>query len=203
MRGRLRACPYGELVPRLTGRGTLLDIGCGYGHLAWFLAETLPGLRCYGIDIDERKIRLARESARRGEPGIRKARGPEFEAGAPADFPGWPGRFGNIVFLDVLYLMPWEMQVSLLDWALARLAPDPGSVLVIKSMDAPEGLSGWRALAQEWIMVEVLGRTRSSGTLRGAKGPEAYAAFARERGFQSRLDRLGTFNPSYFLTMHR
>lgn len=196
MRGRLRVCPYPDLVPHLTGTGTLLDIGCGFGHLAWFLAEALPGLRYYGTDIDERKISLAR-----GCPNL--AGGPEFRTGASADFTDWPAHYGNIVLLDVLYLMPWEMQVALLDWALGRLSPDPGSALVIKSMEFPEGFSGWRAVAQEWVMVKLLGRTRSSGTLLGARDPAVYEAFARERGFQSRLERLGTFNPSYFLSMRR
>jgi SAM-dependent methyltransferase len=199
MRGRIRLCPYDALPARLTGADTVLDIGCGFGHLAWYLASARPGLRYFGCDIDERKIRLAEGSARGG-------RGPAFravDAAAEGALAGWPAAFGNIVILDVLYLLPWEAQARLLDWALARLSPEPGSALLIKSMEAPEGISGARALAEEWIMVHLLRRTRSSGTLRGARPASAYVDFARDRGWAAESADLGTWNPSYLVRMHR
>jgi hypothetical protein len=45
MRGRIRLCPYDALPRHLTGEDSLLDIGCGFGHLAWYLASAKPGLR--------------------------------------------------------------------------------------------------------------------------------------------------------------
>lgn len=198
MRGRLRLCPYERLTPHLTGSGSVLDIGCGFGHLAWFLREAAPSLRYFGSDIDERKIRLARACPAREWVDM-----PEFRAGDDRELSGWPGRFGNIVLLDVLYLLPWDAQVSLLDWALGRLEDAPGSALVIKSMEKAEGWSGARAVAEEWIMVHLLRRTRSSGTLLGARPASAYADFARERGWRSECEDLGTFNPSYLLRIHR
>ena len=197
MRGRLQLCPYDALLSHLRGKASVLDIGCGFGHFAWYLAEKMPSLDYHGTDIDARKVDLALGCSL--PEGLR----PRFRAGEAADIPDLPKEFGNIVILDVLYLLPWEAQVRLLDWALGRLAPGPDSSLVLKNMDAAEGFSGWRTLAEEWVMVHLFKRTRSSGTLLGARPAGDYAAFARDRGFRSEVEELPTFNPSFILRIHR
>lgn len=207
MRARLALCPYAALDKHLQGEGSVLDVGCGFGHLAWYLAEAMPELEYFGSDIDERKIALASRCPA-GPPGAEAStaggrRAPRFRAGDVRAFSDWRGPFGNIVFLDVLYLLPWDAQAALLEWALSRLAPGTKSSLVLKSMDEPEGISGLRALAEEWIMVNLLGRTRSSGTIRGARGPESYLTLAQRLGFTAEVEDLGTYNPSYILRMHR
>jgi SAM-dependent methyltransferase len=198
MRGRLHLCPYDALLKHLTGSGGVLDIGCGFGHFAWYLAERKPGFAYYGSDIDGRKVELARAC-----PATGVFPAPVFRAGDAAAMGDWPASFGNIVLIDVLYLMPWEMQSGLLEWALGKLAPGAESALVIKSMDAPAGFSGWRALAEEWVMVHVLRRTRSSGTLLGARPAEAYRDFASARGFRCEVETLPTFNPTFIARIHR
>jgi SAM-dependent methyltransferase len=211
MRGRLRLCPYPALLRHLTGGGSVLDIGCGFGHLAWFLAEARPDLAYFGADVDPAKIALAQGclSGAVG-PSAPAAAGsppsPSFRLGVVTEPPttaGWPATFGNMALLDVLYLLPWEAQARLLDWALSRLAPAPGSALVIKSMEEARGLPGIRALAEEWAMVHLLRRTRHSGTITGARPASAYAEFARSRGFRSEVEDLDTFNPSYYIRIHR
>jgi SAM-dependent methyltransferase len=201
MRGRLRLCPYDRLTRHLTGPESLLDVGCGFGHLAWHLAATQPGLRYYGTDIDARKVALARGSLPQGGRG--PAANPEFRLGDATDLPGLPETFGNIVFLDVLYLMPWDAQKRMIEWALGRLAPGPDSAVVIKTMEEAKGFSGFRAVAEEWIMVRLLRRTLSSGALNGARPAEDYLAFARGLGFRGEVESLGTFNPSTILRFHR
>jgi 2-polyprenyl-3-methyl-5-hydroxy-6-metoxy-1,4-benzoquinol methylase len=199
MRGRLRLCPYDRLLPHLTGPENLLDVGCGFGHLAWYLAAEKPGLRYHGTDIDFRKIEIAKGSPAR--PGSSLA--PEFRLGDARELSGLPERFGNIVFLDVLYLMPWDMQKRMLEWAFSRLAPGPESAVVIKTMDKAQGFSGFRAVAEEWIMVRVLRRTVSSGALNGARALSDYLNYALSLGFQGETESLGTFNPSTILRFHR
>lgn len=196
MRGRLRLCPYDLLLPGLTGRGTLLDVGCGFGHLAWYLRQARPDLEYVGADIDTRKIDLAQGSAA-------ATGGPRFLLGDVRFLSDLPETFGNIVFLDVLYLMPWELQKEMLAWALGCLAPDPGSAVVVKTMDEAKGFPGFRAVAEEWIMVKALRRTVSSGALNGARDASAYLDFAASLGFRGESKPLGTFNPSSVLRFTR
>lgn len=197
MRGRLALCPYEALLRHLTGPESLLDVGCGFGHLAWYLESGGKGLRYFGTDIDARKIALAKGSLAHGSGN------PDFRMGDARGISDLPERFGNIVFLDVLYLMPWEMQKSMMEWALGRLAPGPESVLIIKTMDQAEGFSGFRAVTEEWIMVRLLRRTVSSGALNGARPAPDYLDFARGLGFQGERESLGTFNPSSILSFRR
>lgn len=218
LRGRLHLCPYDKLLKHLTGPGNLLDVGCGFGHLAWFLNETGSRLKYYGTDIDERKIAVARASlhaAHANGPTIDRQsidqasidlsviEQPAFFPGDARDAAGLPERFGNILFLDVIYLMPWELQTRMLAWAMDRLASGPDSVILVKTLDEARGFSGFRAVAEEWVMVRVLKRTRDSGALNGMRPFPEYAAFARERGFRCVIDPLGTFNPSSILRFSR
>src|SRR5262245_28902918 len=59
LRSRVHLCPYDALLKHLNGPDHLLDVRCGCGHLAWYLAEMGSPLRYYGSDIDKRKIDLA------------------------------------------------------------------------------------------------------------------------------------------------
>jgi SAM-dependent methyltransferase len=211
MRGRLKLCPYERLDRHLTGPGTLLDVGCGFGHLAWHLVAVKPDLRYYGTDVDARKIALAqscpqstpRVAIRSGTKAVAPLPSPYFRLGDAMTLSGLPETFGNIVFLDVLYLMPWAAQQRMLAWALGRLAPGPDSAVVIKTMDKAEGVSGFRAVAEEWIMVSLLRRTVSSGTLNGARSTGDYLDFANSMGFKGEAEALGTFNPSTIIRFHR
>jgi SAM-dependent methyltransferase len=198
MRGRLKLCPYDKLDRHLTGAGNLLDVGCGFGHFAWHLASVNPDLRYFGTDIDGRKIALAQGSVSSNDGSL-----PQFQLGDASTLPDLPERFGNIVFLDVLYLLPWEAQKSLMAWALGRLAPGPTSAMVIKTMEQARGFSGFRAVAEEWIMVSLLRRTMSSGALNGARPASDYLDFAHVHGFKCEVEDLGTFNPSTVMRFHR
>ena len=197
MRGRLKLCPYERLDRHLTGHGALLDVGCGFGHLAWHLAAARPDLRYFGTDVDARKIALAH--ACRSDAVLK----PDFRLGDAMTLSDLPETFGNIVFLDVLYLMPWEAQQRMLAWALGRLSPGPDSAVVIKTMDKAEGVSGFRAVAEEWIMVSLLRRTLSSGALNGARATGDYLEFGRSLGFQAEAEAMGTFNPSTIIRFRR
>lgn len=206
MRGRLKLCPYEKLDRHLTGAGNLLDIGCGFGHFAWHLATIKPELRYYGTDIDGRKVALALGSSEANNSKTGGASGeikPAFRLGDASTLKELPEQFGNIVFLDVLYLLPWDAQKRLMAWALGRLAPGPDSAMVIKTMEQAQGFSGFRAVAEEWIMVSLLRRTMSSGALNGARPASDYLDFARGLGFQGEVEDLGTFNPSTVMRFHR
>jgi SAM-dependent methyltransferase len=205
MRGRLDLCPYDALLPFFTGSDSVLDVGCGFGHLAWHLSRHRPDLRYYGTDIDARKVALAESSLRadadRGDPPASAK--PSFFLGDARIIRGLPGAFGNITFLDVLYLLPWESQQEMIRWALGRLKDAPGSSVIIKTMDEAKGFAGFRAVAEEWIMVRMLRRTLSSGALNGARPAADYLAFAGSLGFRGEAHPLGTFNPSTLIRLAR
>lgn len=198
LRGRLHLCPYDKILKHLTGPDDILDVGCGFGHQAWILVESGSRLKYYGTDIDERKISVALASLNPADPDR-----PVFIAGDALSAPGLPERFGNIVFLDVIYLMPWELQKRMLEWAMGRLAPGIDSVILVKTWDEPKGFSGFRALAEEWIMVRLLRRTRASGALNGMRPFPEYVAFAAKHGFRCAIESLGTYNPSSLLRFTR
>jgi hypothetical protein len=75
--------------------------------------------------------------------------------------------------------------------------------MVIKTMEQARGFSGFRAVAEEWIMVSLLRRTMSSGALNGARPASDYLEFARGLGFKGEVEDLGTFNPSTVMRFHR
>jgi len=129
-KGKMNGDPaYARVLELLTSEGTLVDVGCGEGHLLALAHETHPGLRLWGIDHDEARIATGRAAL--GEDAalhVGDARG--------ADLPDAT----VIAVLDVLHYMPLEEQ----DATLTRLvdALVPGGTLLIR--DGESG-AGWRS----------------------------------------------------------
>ncbi len=214
MRGRLKLCPYDALLKHLEGWKkdqssnpadevekpiSILDIGCGFGHFGWYLKNMHLPLKYLGVDIDSRKIALAKGSLTEQEkiPKENSVHKPlEFIFGNCSEIISNDTRFQNIVILDVIYLLPWDLQVQLIEWCLLHLDPNCKSALVIKTMDVAEGWVGWRTVAEEWIMVHLLRRTQSSGTINGIKPFQNYVDVFNRLGFNCEIENLPTWNPS-------
>lgn len=116
---RFRSAPWDRVLSALEAEGTLLDVGCGPGLLAYLLErEGFPG-RYLGVDPDERKIARARRwlpaSARR-----------EFRAGRVDEVE--ERGFSRVAMIDVLYLVAEAARGPLVTAAASRLAP--GGLLV-------------------------------------------------------------------------
>ncbi|KAI1112546.1 S-adenosyl-L-methionine-dependent methyltransferase [Nemania sp. NC0429] len=79
-------------LPRRSGGARVLDAGCGYGHVARYMAR--KGLRVTGIDVVERHLRKARETAAKemeaGRNGKGRGKG-EAEAEGEAEGEGEVG----------------------------------------------------------------------------------------------------------------
>src|SRR5262245_53062895 len=61
--------PFTALTAALPERGTLVDVGCGYGLLPFAWALAAPNARVLGFDPDAERIRQARAVADRA--GVR------------------------------------------------------------------------------------------------------------------------------------
>ncbi len=123
------SAPLPALEALVPPRGRVLDVGCGRGLIASYLALAAPGREVTGIDIDPRKIRVAETAS-----GSVTAAGGSvtFRCGDGSELP--PGPFDAIVFAEMLYLLSVDHRHDLLERAVASLAP--GGILVVKEVDA-------------------------------------------------------------------
>jgi len=133
-------------VPR---HGFIVDLGCGHGLFANLLAESGPNRRILGIDVDERKIAVARGTIE-GRESLR------FEVGdiVHEDVP----KCDAVTIVDVLYLLPPDDQEAVLRKAAAALVEN--APLVVKAQE--RALTPRYALtyAQE-LVTTALGVTRA------------------------------------------
>lgn len=136
-------------VPR---QGFVVELGCGHGLFSCVLREASDARRVLGLDIDERKIAVARGAAG-GTEGLR------FEV---ADVVHEPiPRCDAIAVADVLYLMPFEVQEQVLRNAASALAE--GAPLVVKAQERRADPRFALTYLQEAVSVS-LGFTRGGGT---------------------------------------
>lgn len=145
---RLASAPWERVLEALEPEGSVLDVGCGPGLLAWHLARSAFAGTYLGIDPDARKVERARRWLPEGE-----AR--RFRAQRIDDVP--ERGFARAAIVDVLYLVPEGSRAALVSGAAARLAPR-GLLLALTSGGGPR----WkRALdrAQERVAVAT-GMTR-------------------------------------------
>jgi SAM-dependent methyltransferase len=169
---RLSWCPYDEISELLPDKGIHLDIGCGYGHFLVYLAQIKPKLALIGCDPDRRKIGIAKTSSPARDGRILFCE----------NIDNMTGTLTSISLLDVLYLLPRDVQHRLLVWVFSRLARS--GLLVIKAIDIEQGLRSRLAVWQEFLMVAVLQRTLSSGTWAAGQPLAHYAAELQALGFE-------------------
>jgi len=74
-----------------------------------------------------------------------------------------PGHFDAVAVCDVLYLLPLERWSGFL--RAARLLLRPGGRLLLKEAEGDDSWKHRKCLAQEWVMVRLLRRTKGSGGL--------------------------------------
>lgn len=105
-------------------KGFVVDLGCGHGLFACVLRESSPTRRVLGIDLDPRKIDVARGA-------IRDTEWLRFEVG---DIVGdTPPHCDAVTIVDVLYLLPFEVQEAVLRNAAAALGE--GGPLIVKAQE--------------------------------------------------------------------
>lgn len=149
LRVRWATCPIPAIEARVPTGGRVLELACGHGLLAAYLAATSPGRDVEGIDVDARKIEVASRAAGRARAaGARLA----FTVADMRHVP--PGPWEAIVIADALYLLDADAQHDVIRRAAGALAP--GGVLVLKEMAGrPRWKARWNRL-QETLAVRVL-----------------------------------------------
>ena len=132
-------------VPR---HGFIVELGCGYGLFANLLAEASANRRILGIDIDDRKIEVARATIQ-GRESVR------FEIGDIVHEA--PPKCDAVAIIDVLYLLAPSDQEAVLRKAAEALAEN--APLVVKAQERAPSFRYALTYAQE-LVTTALGLTR-------------------------------------------
>lgn len=151
VRGRAFLADLTAVERRLPREGLIVDLGCGRGLLANLLLEASPGREVLGIDPDPRRIRVARHTER---PGL------SFRVGDARDVELPPCHAA--VLMDVLYLLPEEAQIRVLERAVAAVRP--GGRVVVHAQERRSDLRFWLGRVQELVMTRT-GITQAPGGL--------------------------------------
>jgi 2-polyprenyl-3-methyl-5-hydroxy-6-metoxy-1,4-benzoquinol methylase len=156
-------------VPR---HGFIVDLGCGHGLFANLLAEAAATRRVLGIDLDERKIAVARATIQ-GREEIR------FEVGDIVHEA--PPKCDAVTIIDVLYLLPPSDQEAVLRKAAGALVEN--APLVVKAQERAASPRYALTYAQELV-------TTALGVTRGG---------ARRFHFLARAEAIAMFERAGFL----
>jgi 2-polyprenyl-3-methyl-5-hydroxy-6-metoxy-1,4-benzoquinol methylase len=125
-----------EIGQYLPAEGPVLDIGCGFGLFSLYYAATGPERFLRGLDVNGRRIRMARQAAAR--LGIDNV---AYEESDARDFKG-DGAFAAAYMLDIVHHVSPASVPPLLT-ALHR-AIAPGGRLLVKDVDT-------RPVAKRWF----------------------------------------------------
>src|SRR5262249_30701486 len=128
----------------LPERGRVLDLGCGFGLFSLYYAASRPGLQIDGLDLNPRRIALARAAARRlGLGNVRYDVGDamEFRAGQV---------FDGAYMLDIVHHIAEETVRPLLE-QMAKCLP-AGARLIIKDVDRSPAWKRWFTHALDKVM---------------------------------------------------
>jgi 2-polyprenyl-3-methyl-5-hydroxy-6-metoxy-1,4-benzoquinol methylase len=178
-------CPFPAIEAAVGDATDVLEVGCGHGLLALYLALARPGRRVTGVDIDAAKIAEASAAADELHPSEADI---TFEAVAPGYLPGPEGTWGAVVFADVLYLLPVEDQRALL--VAAAHAVGPGGVVVVKEMGLePRWKLRWNRF-QETLATKVFRITDSVGAGLTFVAPDVMAGWLTAEGLDVTTRRI-------------
>lgn len=184
---RWLSCPTPAVVAEVPAAGHVLDVGCGHGFGALYLALDSPTRVVHGVDVDDAKIVEARQAAA-SLPADPIA---TFEAVPPGWLPPAAPTWDAIVINDVLYLLGEMAALELVAAAAAALAP--GGRLVVKEIDIVPRWKYRLAVLQE------LAATRLAKVTAGDHvafcQPDRLIDAMRDAGLEVRTQPIGRYYP--------
>ena len=133
-----------EIGQYLPATGAVLDIGCGFGLFSLYSAASAPGRFVRGLDVNARRIGIARRAAARlGLDNV------VYEHGDACDFKG-DGEVAAAYMLDIVHHVPVAAVAPLLG-GLRRSLP-PGGRLLVKDVDTRPAPKRWFTWALDRLM---------------------------------------------------
>jgi 2-polyprenyl-3-methyl-5-hydroxy-6-metoxy-1,4-benzoquinol methylase len=133
--GILRQRFLDEIGQYLPEEGPVLDIGCGFGLFSLYYAATGPRRLLRGLDLNPRRITLARRAAARlGLDNV------AYETGDARDFKG-DGEVSAAYMLDIVHHVPPASVPPLLRALRGSLAV--GGRLLVKDVDTRPAPKRW------------------------------------------------------------
>ena len=117
------------------GGGTFLDLGCGYGVIGLALATALPLATVWGVDVNERALRLANDNAESLQVADR------YRAVLPDAVPPEVS-FDEIWSNPPIRVGKQALHGLLLQW-LPRLTPGGRAVMVVGKNLGADSLQRW------------------------------------------------------------
>ena len=133
-----------EIGQYLPATGVVLDIGCGFGLFSLYFAATGPGRLVRGVDLNRRRIAMARRAAARlGLDNV------VYEEGDAQDFKG-DSQVSAAYMLDIVHHVAPTAVRGLVD-QLHR-AVTPGGIVLVKDVDTRPAPKRWFTWALDKAM---------------------------------------------------
>jgi len=133
-----------EIGQYLPQRGTVLDVGCGFGLFSLYYAGLSPQLRVHGLDLNPKRVAMAQAAARR--LGLTNV---EYEVKDARAFAA-AREYQAAYMLDVVHHIARDEAKRLLS-SIAETLP-LGGVLILKDVDTHPAYKRWFTRALDWAM---------------------------------------------------
>lgn len=161
--------PFHQLLP---DKGSILDLGCGYGFLCYMLQFLSSDRTITGVDYDEDKIAVASN-------GYLKTERLNFQTADVTTFPFQ--KYEGIVISDVLHYLSYDAQEALLERAIDAL--NDGGILLVRegNSDLKDRHKGTQLT--EFFSVKILKFNKSVNALNFLSG-ERIKSIAKGKGLR-------------------